>query len=118
MQEYPKLFYIQNVKVHIEMAELYQQFLLRLGKAYEDIGIDKPWTVYENTFSKVSRHREFIFVRNLSKWSDIDEITEEQALSQILAQAYGENEAMKWMNVVQKAVKSIETQVLSRLQQY
>ena len=59
--EMPKLQYIQKVKVHIEMAELYQQFLLRLGKAYDDQGLDKPWAVYENTFGSVNRFREFIF---------------------------------------------------------
>jgi len=118
MNNLPKLLYLQKVKIHIEMAELYQQFLLRLGKAYEDTGLDKPWSVYENTFGNVSKFREFIFMRHLNGWSDLDEISEEQTLSQILAKAYGENEAMKWMNVVQKSVRSIETQVLSHLPQY
>ena len=100
------------------MAELYHQFLLKLVDAHKKIGLEKPWSVYENVFGKVKGHREFIFIRELSNWSELDNISKEDPISKIMADAFGENEAMQWMSIVQKAVATIETNVLSKFDQF
>ena len=113
-----KLLYIQTVKVYTEMVELYQQFLLKLTKAYSDLAIDRPWKVYENVFGEVSDFRDFIFIRGLDFWSELDQIATEDGISKIMAKVFGENETIRWMQVVQKAVKSIDTRVISTMDQY
>ena len=109
---------MQTVKVHNSMVEMYQQFLLKLVKAYENLGIDRPWTVFEKVFGTVKDVRGFIFIRPLDTWAELDNISAEQGLSEIMAKNYSEQEAMQWMNIVQKSVKSIETQVISQLPQF
>ena len=52
-----KFQYIQRVKIHLPMVEMYQQFLLKLGKAYDDQGIEKPWKLYEEPFGKIKNQR-------------------------------------------------------------
>jgi hypothetical protein len=111
----PNLQYIQIVVVHAEMAEVYQQFLRKLISAHKSLGLDKNWTVYENSFSTIRDTREFIFTRALDNWAEIDAISVEDPLTKIMADVYGESDALQWMKVVQRAIKKITTKVYSKI---
>ncbi|MHA2252006.1 MAG: hypothetical protein ACXAD7_16705 [Candidatus Kariarchaeaceae archaeon] len=111
----PNLQYIQKVEVHGELAEVYQQFLRKLISAHKTLRIKKNWIVYENSFSSIRKTREFIFIRGLKAWAEIDEISKEDPLTKIMVDVYGENDALKWMKVVQQAVKKITTLVYSKI---
>lgn len=111
----PKLQYIQTIEVHSNMAELYQQFLLKLTSAYKELGLDQSWSVYEDVFKPQRTTRSYIFIRPMTGWSDLDNISEEDGIAKIMAKAYGENEAMQWMKIVQQSVKEIKTTVYSKM---
>lgn len=113
--ELPNLQYIQIVEVHSEMAEVYQQFLRKLITAHKTQKIAKKWTVYENSFVTIRNSREFIFIRGLESWSDFDIISKENPITKIMADVYGENDALHWMKIVQSAVKKITTFVYSKI---
>ncbi len=111
----PKLQYVQFVEVHGEMAEVYQQFLRKLISAYKSMNFSKKWVVYENSFCIVEDSREFIFIRELDAWSDLDGISKEDPLTKIMADVYGESDALQWMEIVRRAVKKISTCVYSKI---
>ncbi len=111
----PNLQYIQTVEVHSDMAELYQQFIVKLISAQKAMKIEKSWIVYENPFSTNEKTQHFTFVRPMEKWSEMDEISNEDSLSTILKEIYGEQEAMQWLTVAQRAIKQTVTTVLTKV---
>ncbi|MCH8908550.1 MAG: hypothetical protein IH840_15800 [Candidatus Heimdallarchaeota archaeon] len=110
----PNLQYIQTVEVYSDMAEVYQQFLRKMISAHKASGIKNKWTVYENTMGIVRTTREFIFIRALDNWAQLDEIAKEDPLTKIMLDIYGETDSLQWMKVAQKSVKKITTSVISR----
>ena len=111
----PNLQYIQTVEVHSDMVELYQQFIVKLISAQKAMKLEKSWVVYENPFSADEKSQNFIFVRPLEKWSEMDEISSEESLSTIMKEIYGEQEAMQWLTVAQRAIKQTTTTVLTKV---
>ncbi|MHA2032835.1 MAG: hypothetical protein ACW99Q_25995 [Candidatus Kariarchaeaceae archaeon] len=111
----PSFQYIQTVEVHSDMVELYQQFIIKLISAQKAMKLEKSWVVYENPFSENEKTRQFIFVRPLNNWSEMDEISKEDSLSSILKEIYGENEAIQLLTVAQRSIKQTTTSVLSKI---
>ena len=113
--ELPKLLYMQKVKVYIPMVEIYQQFIRKLISASKALKIQKSWTVYEEPFSKVKETQTFVFIRSLESWQELDLLADEEPLSQIFRDIYGEKDAFEWLTIAQKAVKSTKTQIMSTI---
>ena len=113
-----KLLYIQKVVVHLPMVELYQQFLDKLVVAQKKNGNEQSWTVYEPTFTTIRNTREFVFIREMDSWAEIDEMEKEDPLAKIIMEYYGDKEGVQWLNIAQKAVKSVSTSVLSKMEQF
>ena len=112
----PNLQYIQTIEVHSDMVELYQQFIMKLISAQKAMKLEKSWIVYENPFLESEKTRQFIFVRPLENWSEMDQISKEDSLSSILKEIYGETEAMQLLTIAQRSVKQTTTSVLSKLE--
>lgn len=113
-----KLLYMQKVVVHLPMVDLYQQFLNKLVIAQKKNGTEQHWTVYEPTFSTIRNTKEFVFIREMDSWADIDIMEKEDPLAKLMMDHFGEKEGIQWLNVAQKAVKSITTSVLSKMDQF
>lgn len=111
----PNLQYIQTVEVYADLVELYQQFIMKLISAQKAMKLEKSWIVYENPFAVTEKTREFIFIRPLDNWSEMDAISKEESLSSILKEIYGEQEAMQLLTVAQRAIKQTTTSVLSKV---
>lgn len=113
----PDLLYIQKILVHENFLESYQQFLRKLIAAHKNQNINKNWVVYEKPFGTVSNHREFIFIRSLNSWSDLDIISKEESMSQILSNAFGETEALQWLKIAQTSIMKITTEIYSKMKE-
>lgn len=111
----PKLQYIQKFEVHESLMDYYQEFIIKLVAAHKKLGIQKSWTVYENTFKPILDTREFIFVRELESWSDIDKLSNEEPMPKILIDAYGEKEGIQLLQIGKKSIKKITTEVISKI---
>lgn len=111
----PNLQYIQTVDVHLDMVELYQQFIVKLISAQKAMKLEKSWIVYENPFPTNEKIQQFTFIRPLNNWSEMDEISNEDSLSTILKEIYGEQEAIQWLTVAQRAIKQTVTSVLTKV---
>lgn len=111
----PKLQYIQRFEVHENLVDYYQEFVMKLVEAHKKQGLTKSWTVYENTFKPIRDTREYIFIRELESWSDIDTLSAEQSLAKILIDAFGEKEGMQILQMGKKTIKKISTEVISRI---
>ena len=100
------------------MVDLYQQFLDKLVIAQRKNSTDLPYCIYEPTFNTVRNTKEFVFIREMESWSDIDKMEKEDPLAKIIMSHLGEKEGIQWLNIAQKAVKSISTSVLSKMNQF
>lgn len=111
----PKLLYIQTFQVHENFVHFYQQFVEKLVEAHKKMGNGDLWSVFENNFKKVGSVREFIFMREMDSWSNMDDLSKEAPLAKLLVSAYGEKEGLQYLELGRRAIRSYSTEVLSKL---
>ena len=76
----------------------------KVVEAHKRQDVEKTWTVYENSFTKVDEVREFYIIREMQDWSKMEDIMSEEAIGKVLSDAFGESQGAQILATGQRVI--------------